>query len=144
MRRQNSEIIWREGISGEGDGTESRFGWLPQQKPNSRDRCGWEGRCFIQVPAIWEDGTLFKSRGSSQHLSAGRDSIGRERESRTKRSRGGYWKVLCMLTNTAHCERGLETGQAMVWRASSWFRGWRSANLSELGCLKVRVFIFSS
>lgn len=42
--------------------TEHRFGFLLKRKPNSQDRCWWEGEPFIQVLATWEDGRLLSSK----------------------------------------------------------------------------------
>ena len=51
--------------------TGPRSGCLLQWKRNSWDRCCWEARWFIQVPAPWENTGLF-SQSLSPPLSAGR------------------------------------------------------------------------
>lgn len=59
---------------------------------------------------------------SYPNISAQEDSFIRgERESRTGRSKGGCWKVLCMQTGSICSDKDLSTGQAMIWCVSTWF-----------------------
>ena len=113
-------------------------------KCRSCDRCWWEVGVFrCQQPEKVASSFLRNHLNSSGQAEV---FIRRERESRTKRWRAGVWKVLYMQTGTDHSDKNLETGQGMVWGASSWFLPswfyrWRSATLPELGWQKVRIYL---
>lgn len=46
--------------------------------------------------------------------------VRRERERRQRDQGGGSWKVIYLKASTAQSDKGLETGQVMVWRVSTW------------------------
>ena len=95
-----------------------------------------------------------QGRSPSPHLSEGRGFYKKGEENRAKRLREGVAKF-----STCRWVQSIPIRQVMVWYASPCFRhlparcpgfmssrlhGWRSADLLELGRLKVRVWIFWS
>ena len=87
------------------------------------------------------------SHSSPPPLSGGRGFYKEREGNRTKRSRE---RLKSSLFEDQHSLKRQVTVQcAWSWFShpgftSFWLHGWRSANLPELGCLKIRIYIFSS
>ena len=116
------------------------------------------GGLMSQSASPWEDGRLM-SQSPYLPLSTGRSFFKEGEGNRTKRSREEVEKL-----STCRGAHSILIRQVMVqcapsWSShpglvilnschpdfmSSWLHAWRSANLPELGCLKIRFYILWS
>ena len=122
--------------------------YLTLQKSNLRDRCWCEKKVVYSDANHLEDVGLM-SQSPYPHLSTGRGFHKEGRETELRYQGEGVEKF-----STCRRAQSIQIRTVIILCASSWFSHpgsmsswihcWRSANLLELRCLRVRVCIFWS